>query len=170
MKRSNKRFPVNLDWRRVFDGSKGTYSNIADAFNAAKSAGYEYFTWNDRVYMTHTEIVTKRVLKYTPDDTDLILAAIFHDLGKIDTLAFTDAGIPTAHGHEKVSAELVEEWGDWIRFMGGDVVKIKYIVRNHMRVKNMEIMRPVKKDEFILDQFFVDLFRFSQHDKGGTKI
>lgn len=112
--------------------------------------------------------MTKRVIKYT-DNIDLALAAIFHDLGKIETLAFTESGAPTAHGHEKVSARLVLEWGNWIESMGGNVEKIEYVVKNHMRLKVMADMRPVKKDSFILDPFFVDLMRFGQHDRRGTE-
>lgn len=50
--RSNQMFPVNLGWDRVFDGSKGNWGHIENAYHAAKDAGYDYFTWNDRVYMT----------------------------------------------------------------------------------------------------------------------
>jgi hypothetical protein len=121
--------------------------------------------------LIHTEVVTNRVIKYT-NDIDLILSAVFHDLGKIDTLAFTETGIPTAHAHEKFSADLVREYADWIEMMGGNVDKIHYIVYNHMRVKKLISgeMRPAKKDAFIQETFFVDLMRFTQHDKGGTKI
>lgn len=51
-KRSNQQFPVNLSWFQVFDGSKGNWGHIEKAYEAAKISGYDYFTWNDRVYMT----------------------------------------------------------------------------------------------------------------------
>jgi hypothetical protein len=119
--------------------------------------------------LVHTEVVTNRVIKYT-NDTDLILSAVFHDLGKIETLAFTEAGVPTAHGHEKVSADLVREYASWIKMQGGDVNKIHYIVYNHMRVKRLGEMRVAKADLFMQDEHFAQLMRFSIHDKGGTKI
>ena len=49
-KRSNQQFPVNLSWQYVFNGSLVGWGHIDSCANAAIEMGYEYITWNNRVY------------------------------------------------------------------------------------------------------------------------
>lgn len=118
--------------------------------------------------LKHISVVVNRAIKNHPNDIDMILAAFFHDLGKYYTLDYKN-GQPTAYGHEKKSVEFVDQFSEWIKSMGGDAEKIKFVVANHMKVKNdvWNQMKQSKKDKLINDPNFQSVQNFSNIDKGG---
>ena len=120
--------------------------------------------------LKHIIVVTKRAIDKFPNDIDLILSAYFHDLGKMDTYEISPkSGQPTAYGHEKVSANLVDEFSSWIKSMGGNLDKIRYIVQNHMKIKSStwDMMKDSKKQVIMNSPYFSDLEKFGSIDKGG---
>ncbi len=118
--------------------------------------------------MKHIMVVTQRAINEYPDDMDIILSAFFHDLGKYLTYEINPkSGLPAAHGHEKQSAEYVKKYADWIESIGGNSEMVYNIVLNHMRVKNMEDMRPAKRERLMQEDYFEKLQQFSSLDKGG---
>ena len=120
--------------------------------------------------LKHIIVVTKRAIDKFPNDIDLILSAYFHDLGKMDTYEISPkSGQPTAYGHEKVSANLVDEFSSWIKSMGGNLDKIRYIVGNHMKIKSStwDMMKDSKKQVIMDSPYFSDLEKFGSIDKGG---
>ena len=116
----------------------------------------------------------------------MIMAALFHDLGKMDTYKINPkTGRPTAHGHEKVSEDYVEQFRTFIEsFENTNVDTIKYIVKNHMKMKPnvWDVMKQKKKDklekmtdpetgEIIDNPNFKSLKDFEQYlDGGGTNL
>lgn len=121
--------------------------------------------------LKHIIVVTKRAIDKFPNDIDLILSAYFHDLGKMDTYEISPkSGQPTAYGHEKVSANLVDEFSSWIKSMGGNLDKIRYIVGNHMKIKSStwDTMKDSKKQVIMDSPYFSDLEKFGSIDKGGV--
>ena len=121
--------------------------------------------------LKHIIVVTKRAIDKFPNDIDLILSAYFHDLGKMDTYEISPkSGQPTAYGHEKVSANLVDEFSSWIKSMGGNLDKIRYIVGNHMKIKSStwDMMKDSKKQVIMDSPYFSDLEKFGSIDKGGV--
>ena len=61
--------------------------------------------------LTHTSIVFSRLEKF--NDIDLLLAAIFHDIGKDITAGIhPKKGHITHFGHEKISAQIVLDNSD----------------------------------------------------------
>lgn len=120
--------------------------------------------------LKHIAVVINRAIKEHPGDIDIILSALFHDLGKYHTLGFKN-DTPTAHGHEKISVKFVDEFADWIKQMGGDVDKIRFIVSNHMKVKSnvWDVMKQTKKDVITKDPNFEPLQKFTKLDKGGLR-
>jgi putative nucleotidyltransferase with HDIG domain len=120
--------------------------------------------------LKHIVVVTKRAIDKFSNDIDLILSAYFHDLGKMDTYEISPkSGQPTAYGHEKVSANLVDEFSSWIKSMGGNLDKIRYIVGNHMKIKSStwDMMKDSKKQVIMDSPYFSDLEKFGTIDKGG---
>lgn len=119
----------------------------------------------------HIITVTNRAIKQFPNNINLILAAFFHDLGKIDTLAYKNDK-PTAHGHEDVSATLVKRYANWIEELGGNVDEIEYIVSNHMKIKSnvWDVMKQKKKDKITSNPAWQDLEKFGKIDKGGLTV
>ena len=105
----------------------------------------------------------------------MIMAALFHDLGKMDTYKINPkTGQPTAYGHEDVSTDYVEKFRDWIdSFEGTDIDEIKYLVKNHMKVKpsTWEAMKDTKKEPIKKHPAFNKLMGFTDNlDGGGTDI
>lgn len=119
----------------------------------------------------HNRIVYNRAVKH--GDINLILAAFFHDLGKVDTTALNKRGSYSAHGHEYVSAKLAEKYKDWINsFKFGpqqaDGDKVYNIVKDHMRIKHMPEMRKSKQVEMQSLPWFDELNIFTNFDDMQT--
>jgi hypothetical protein len=125
--------------------------------------------------LKHIVVVLKRAYAHYPDDPNMIMAALFHDLGKKDTYKINPkTGQPTAYGHEDVSTDYVEKFRDWIdSFEGTDVDEIKYLVKNHMKVKpsTWDAMKDIKKEPIQKHPSFDKLMGFTDKlDGGGTDI
>ena len=123
--------------------------------------------------LKHVITVFKRAVEHYPDNLNLAVAAFFHDLGKLETYEISPkTGEPTAHGHEKVSAELVEKYSGWISELGADPEAVQYIVINHMKMKPnvWNVMKDIKKDKIKSSSSFGDLEKFSKIDRGGLDI
>lgn len=119
----------------------------------------------------HNRIVYNRAVKH--GDINLILAAFFHDLGKVDTTALNKHGSFSAHGHEHVSARLATKYKQWIESFkfgsmqaNGDLVHD--IVKDHMRIKHMPEMRKIKQDAMKQLPHFNDLNIFTKFDSMST--
>jgi hypothetical protein len=125
--------------------------------------------------LKHIIIVLKRAYHHYPNDPNMVIASLFHDLGKMDTHNINPkTGKPTAYGHEKESVIYVEKFKDWIEsFEGADVEEIKYIVKNHMKVKpkTWEVMKDSKKEPIKTHKSFEKLMGFTNKlDGGGINI
>lgn len=125
--------------------------------------------------LKHIIIVLKRAYHHYPDDPNMIMAALFHDLGKMDTYAINPkTGEPTAYGHENNSTDYVEKYREWIeQFDGADVDEVKYLVQNHMKVKpsTWDVMKDAKKEPIQSHPAFDKLMGFTNKlDGGGTAI
>lgn len=125
--------------------------------------------------LKHIIVVLKRAYHHYPDDPNMIMAALFHDLGKLDTYGVhPKTGHPTAYGHEYKSTDYVEQFRSWIEsFEGTDVDEIKYLVKNHMKVKprTWGSMRDTKKEPIMKNKSFDKLMGFTDKlDGGGTDL
>jgi putative nucleotidyltransferase with HDIG domain len=67
----------------------------------------------------------------TPSHLMLRLAALLHDLGKVDTRTFKK-GRAVYYGHEEASAELAESVLRRLRFPRRLTADVRFLVRNHM--------------------------------------
>lgn len=134
----------------------------------------------------HIKMVTNRLWKHT-GDMDLTLAGFFHDLGK---------GVPgvtvphpkktepvevegelrnfyTAPEHEKHSANIVDEFNEFIESLGGNPEKVRSIVLNHMKISNYlegNMRRAGKIAKLESDPYFDDYKTFAAQDRGGYDI
>lgn len=113
---------------------------------------------------THTNIVFNRAKR--TGNLNFMIAAIFHDLGKVDVTKkhATVPGKWSAHGHEVVSAHLVKKHKDWIESLGGDYDVILYVVEQHMRAKQLDQMRRSKQMTFRQHKYYDLVHQFSQFD------
>ncbi len=121
--------------------------------------------------LKHIIVVVKRVYHHYPDDPNMIMAALFHDIGKMDVYDINPkTNQPTAYGHEYKSTDYVDKFKEWIlSFEGTDIDEIRYIVKNHMKVKprTWDTMRDVKKDPIKYNKSFNKLMGFTDKLDGG---
>jgi len=116
----------------------------------------------------HTKAVTNRLAE--TKDIDLILSGFLHDTGK-DRTQKIENGIIMQPGHEKYSAELLNinsPWRKWVRKLGGDPDVIRFIISNHMKMKNLSNNNKNKKWYDSLNKKlkkYLDIF--NDVDKGG---
>jgi hypothetical protein len=81
-------------------------------------------------------------------DKDLSLAAVFHDLGKSNTLEFNEkTGQPTYKNHEKFSTDYVRYYRDLIEAMGADYFMVIDLVDKHMKYHRRDEMKASKVQE-----------------------
>lgn len=119
--------------------------------------------------LKHTITVVNRSIK--EDDIDIAIAAMFHDIGKDETAGIhPKKGHITHFGHEKVSANLVKKYKDWIESVGGNTANVYYIVKNHMRFKQLDNMRIQKVMKLKAFRAFDKLGKFSKHDRSGLDV
>jgi hypothetical protein len=111
----------------------------------------------------HIKIVTERLM--TTGDIDLVMAGLYHDLGKIDTIKTNPkSGYIMTPGHEHVSSLLVTRDADFIKSMGADVTQVYDIVKNHMKIKQMEKMKASKQKAMRSLPVFGKLGTFTRAD------
>tara|TARA_B100000497_G_C7696081_1_gene425287 strand:- start:3385 stop:3699 length:315 start_codon:yes stop_codon:yes gene_type:complete len=96
------------------------------------------------------------------------MAALFHDLGKVDTFSYNEkTGQPTAYHHEKESCKYVFKFRNYIKAFGGDPLIVYWIVKNHMVSKYIYEMRPSKQNKLTTHPDFLNLIRFRYECDGG---
>jgi hypothetical protein len=116
--------------------------------------------------LKHTIMVVNRSIK--DDDIDVAIAAMFHDIGKDETAGIhPKKGHITHFGHEKVSATLAKKYRKWIESVGGNAANVFYIVKNHMKYKQLDNMTMKKVVKLKAFRAFDKLGKFSKHDRGG---
>lgn len=114
----------------------------------------------------HTKIVVNRLIKY--HNPTLTWAGMFHDIGKDVTTFPNEKGILQAIGHEKVSADLVEEYYDFLSHYVIHPREVKEIVSLHMRIKLFEEMSPKKQKQMVELDTFGELMIFRICDSMKT--
>lgn len=114
--------------------------------------------------LVHIKIVYDRARK--TEDFDIAIASLFHDLGKVEVTkpSKNKEGSWSAHGHEKISVELVDKHKEWIEFIGGNSIKVREIVFHHMRIKRMCEMRPYKREILCQNKFYKEIVQFGDCD------
>lgn len=94
---------------------------------------------------------TRLMLQLLPAEVSgpLVLAVLFHDLGKPPTYAVDETGRIRFNGHEKISAEMTEEIMTRLRFSRAEIDATVAQVANHMAFKDVQQMRVAKLKRFL---------------------
>ncbi len=114
----------------------------------------------------HSRLVFDRAREY--GDINLLISALFHDLGKVATTKLNKKGKWASHGHEQVSAQLVENHIDWVRDLGAWPGTVKEIVYLHMKVKQIDKMKKIKQDRLKDSPVYDKLMKFTEFDNMKT--
>jgi hypothetical protein len=115
----------------------------------------------------HTNAVFDNCMKFNPHHPylfDLLMAAIFHDLGKVKTTKLNKKGTWSAYGHEFESAKILENHKKWVISKGGNFDRIYNIVNFHMRIKYLDEMKKSKHDKMKSNPYFEELMIFTKCD------
>ena len=159
-----------MNFRILYDQSPPELKNIVISQWKAKQSPKYHPEGNT---LKHIITVTNRAFKHFPDNPHIQLAAYFHDLGKLATAGVNPkTGQPTAYGHESEGVGLVDKYKSFITKMGADPDIVRYIVKNHMKIKprTWDVMRQKKKDPIMNDPSFDNLMKFGNIDKGGLNL
>jgi len=121
----------------------------------------------------HTSLVFKEALNRY-NDNDLLIAAIFHDLGKIDVHSekeLPDGTIKIQHiGHEFKSLNYIDKYFDLYSDITTNKDKVIEIVKNHMKAhlyKSGKIKKQHKRETFESLTYFNDIMKFLICDENG---
>ncbi len=90
-----------------------------------------------------------------PVSTTLAFAALFHDIGKPDTLVVRD-GKQTFYEHAEKGAEMARDIMKRLRFSNAEIEAVSECVLNHMKFIHVKQMRPGKLKQFMSRQTFAD--------------
>ena len=71
-------------------------------------------------------------LDAAPRDLELRLAALLHDLGKVDTKALGADGVPTFYRHEEVSAAIATAFLRRYRYPNATIARVVHLIEQHM--------------------------------------
>jgi hypothetical protein len=147
-------------------------SEVVDALKATDQDSKYHAEGN--VYI-HTKMVFDEVVK-SSSNADLMIAAIFHDLGKIDThkkwVDKTGRARISHIGHEKVSLKYIDKYIHLYDDIVTDVELIKTVVGQHMRAHlylDGSLKKPAKRAAFEDNMYFSKIIEFSKCDDKGRK-
>lgn len=124
----------------------------------------------------HVRIVTERCM--STHDNDLIMAGIFHDIGKLDaayqvkdnkygTDYFTEnlsTGKIKTYGHERIAVNIVDSYKSFIEDFGANYEVVRFLVGEHMRVKQLSKMKKTTASRLTEHEFFPKLAIFTDAD------
>lgn len=110
------------------------------------------------------------------NDDDLMICALFHDLGKLDTSVKTilaDGTIKvSAHDHEEYVKYYIYKYLDLFQDITTNYFKIMEICLNHMRghrYQDGDMINQRKRKEFESLQYFKDIMKFVDCDTNGKR-
>lgn len=122
---------------------------------------------------THTEMVFNYAKEHY-NDKELLLCAIFHDLGKPETTTIgtrTNGDVKISHiGHEIKSLKYIDRYFDLFSDVSTNKEKVYEICKNHIRAhvyKNGEMSNKNKRKNFEKLKYFKEIMEFEMCDTNG---
>jgi len=114
----------------------------------------------------HTRIMLGML---APDaSVPLVLATLFHDIGKPGTARRDETGRIRFNGHERVSAEMTVGIMERLRFSNDEIRASTEMVRHHMAFKDVQQMRVAKLKRFMARETFWDEMELHRVDCGSS--
>lgn len=114
--------------------------------------------------LIHTWKALTQLRVITPEN---VFAVLLHDVGKIRTTKVREGKI-THYNHENVGAEMAERILRDLKCSKKFVEKVTYLVKNHMRIKEVRKMRKGKVIDIIKHKWYDDLKEISAADSMGS--
>lgn len=113
---------------------------------------------------------TRLMLSLLPDcvSLPLVLAVLFHDIGKPPTRTVDPTGRIRFNGHESVSAHMTAPLMRRLRFSNHDIEATVEMVQNHMVFKDVQNMRVARLKRFMARPTFDDELELHRVDCLGS--
>ncbi len=110
------------------------------------------------------------VLSHIPPDSclELYWAALFHDIGKMDTVVFSDGRLRYPH-HQDASRQRAENWCHQFSFSRRQINKIGWLIHNHHIFNTFQDWKLVRKLEYFDHPYFLDLLTLVRADIQGSR-
>ena len=62
-----------------------------------------------------------------------MMSALYHDVGKPDSMQVEEGGRRRFFGHEQVGAKIASQRADWLRLSKAEIARLQIIIRHHLR-------------------------------------
>jgi len=113
---------------------------------------------------------TRLMLSLLPETVSLplVLAVLFHDLGKPPTMQVDPTGRIRFNGHESVSATITESLMRRLRFSNPEIEATVEMVKTHMVFKDVQDMRVARLKRFMARPTFEDELELHRVDCLGS--
>lgn len=108
----------------------------------------------------HTLLALEQLLKPT---FEVALATLLHDVGKPKTYSVEGDRI-RFNKHEFVGEQMAEEIGRRFRLSNEEIVKVRALVRDHIKLKDVKNMKASTLKRFLSEPHFKDLMTVCQAD------
>lgn len=121
----------------------------------------------------HIRLVFEYVVKNFNSDPDLLISAIFHDLGKPETKVISKNGKISNIGHEYKCEYYINKFFNLFSDVTTNKEKVIEICKNHMKAhlfKNNKMLKPSKRKAFESLKYFDDIMKFAECDEMGKTI
>ncbi len=113
---------------------------------------------------------TRLMLSLLPSEVSLplVLATLFHDIGKPGTARTDETGRIRFNAHEKLSAEITLRIMKRLRYSNAEIEATEALVLNHMAFKDVQKMRRSTLKRFLARPTFEDELRLHRVDCLGS--
>ena len=100
----------------------------------------------------------------------LVWATLLHDVAKPQTVRYpsSNTGRITTYGHAKQSAAVASRILSRMRRSREEIEVVVWLIAHHMSLANIEQLRPVKQERFVLDPRFPWLLELHHADAAGA--
>lgn len=129
------------------------------------------------VVVIHARMVFDYAAKHFPGDLDLLVCAIFHDMGKPDTQQkfYRDGKVYkiSNKGHENLAEKYIEKYFHLYSDITTNKEKVIAVCKNHMRAHlytDKRMSNPNKRKTFESHPYFKDIMNFSSCDENYLKV
>lgn len=115
---------------------------------------------------THTKLVLKNL---TGGNFERMMGGLLHDVGKPATQKLWPDGGISNHGHDAKGAEITQEIARRLKLSSNQQDRISELVRLHMAMHEVTVMRPGKLTAILERPDVMDLIEIQHADATGTK-
>lgn len=154
-------------WNAVWSGNSAQYRTVIEKyfppFKYLKDLPHNPTHHPEGDVDVHVFLVIDAVA--SERDKDLSMGAVFHDMGKSNTLEFNkETGQPAYKLHEKFSTDYVRYFRDLIEAMGADYWMVLDLVDQHMRYHKRDEMKASKREQMENSHYFEKLKKLGAAD------